>query len=257
MIKIKQILYVICLIVTNLITAQSIDINGLVIADEDLEGIHIINKTASKFTITNEQGAFVIPAKLNDTIIISAIKYKAEERIVTQNILEAKTLTVYLSENVNELDEVIIGKVLTGNLLSDIQNSDAKRDINFYDLGIPGYTGKRKTQTERRLYEATTGGGIVPLNPILNWISGRTKQLKNHVKLEKQDVQMDKAISDFSDMLFEIDDLQEDKRMEFFYFSSEDQEFMQIAKVKDDIKMLEFLQRKLIEYKENVTSSQD
>ena len=257
MIKINRIVCVISLIVTSTLNAQSIDVNGLVIADEDLEGIHIINKTASKFTITNDLGAFVIPAKLNDTIIISAIKYKAEERIVTQNILDAKTLTVYLSENVNELDEVIIGKVLTGNLLSDIQNSEAKRDINFYDVCIPGYTGRRKTQSERRLFEATTGGGIVPLNPILNWISGRTKQLKNQIKLERQDVQMEKAIADLAEMLFEINNLQEDKRIEFFYFSSEDQEFMKIAKIRDDIKMLEFLQRKLLEYKENMESSQD
>lgn len=91
----------------------------------------------------------------------------------------------------------------------------------------------------------------------MNWISGRTKRLKHLIELERQDIQMNRAISEFSEMLFEIDDLDEAQRMEFFYFSSEDPEFMQIAKEKNDIKLLEFLQIKLKAYKANVNSSQD
>ena len=246
--------------------SQSIDINGKVIADEDIEGVHIINITASKFTITDDYGAFRIPAKLNDTIIISAIKYQKKEVIVTELILASKTVTVYLTENVNELDEVIVGKILTGHLLSDVENTDVKRDINFYDLGIPGYTGRRKTQTERRLYEADHGKAIslfqgaplmVNFQKIINGISGRTKMLKNRVRLESQDVCMNSVISEFSELLFESNYLEESLRAEFFYFASEDEQFNFLCRIDDELQMFEFLQAKLTEYKSNLSLEKD
>lgn len=255
--KIKFYSFLFVCFFAQFICAQTVDIVGKVIAPEDIVGIHIINKTESKYTITDDNGNFIIPAKLNDTLIISAIKYQPENVLITSTIINTKSLTVFLKENINQLDEVVVGKVLTGNLMSDIENSSAKRDINFYDLGIPGYTGRQKTQSERRLFEAQTGSGLIPLNPILNWISGRTKQLKNQIKLERQDQQMNRTISEFSDMLVELESLEESRRMEFFYFSSEDPEFMAITKTRDDIKMLEFLQKKLIEFKANLNQVQD
>ena len=121
----------------------------------------------------------MIPAKENDTLMISSVQYVLKKVLITDIIMQTKAVTVNLEDNVNLLDEVLVGKILTGSLMTDIENSDAKREVNFYDLGIPGYTGPKKTQTERRLYEATTGGGIVPLNPFLNWVSGRTKRTKS------------------------------------------------------------------------------
>ncbi len=229
--------------------AQMVNIEGRIVASGDLVGIHIINKTASRFTITNDNGVFEIPAKLNDTISISGIQYSQKEIIIDQIILQTKKMTAYLEDKINELDEVLVGKILTGNLLSDIENSDAKPDINFYDLGIPGYTGKRKTQSERRLYEAQSGVGLVPLNPLLNWISGRTKRLKNQVKQEAQDKRMRAADAELSEVLFEIEDLDEAKRNEFYYFASEDPKFMGISKKNNDLEMLEFLTEKLKVYK--------
>nr|WP_262917162.1 carboxypeptidase-like regulatory domain-containing protein [Subsaxibacter sp. CAU 1640] len=242
----------------SFVTAQSVQISGKVIVDDDeIEGIHVINKTANKFTITQEDGKFVIPAQQNDTIIFSAIKYKPKEIIVDAIVYKAKTLTVYLTEQVNELDEVIVGKVLTGNLTSDIENSEAKRDINFYDLGIPGYTGKPLTQSERRYNEATTGGGIVPLNPILNYFSGRTKMLKNQIKIERLNECLERIKADLSNTFFEYNELDEEKKAEFFYFCLEDEEFETICKLKNDIHTLEFLQKKLDGYKTNLQIKKD
>ena len=239
-------------------TAQTIEISGKVIVDDsEIEGIHIINKTASKFTITSAIGEFSIPASLNDTILFSAIKYKPKEIIVDEIILKSKRLTIYLTELINELDQVVVGKVLTGNLLSDVENSDAKRDINFYDLGIPGYVGKPFTQSERRLHEATTGAGIIPLNPILNYFSGRTKMLKNQVKLEHLEKCLNSIKDNMSKVFFENNDLEESLRAEFFYFCLEDESFPDICKLKNDIKTLEFLQSKLISYKANLQTKTD
>jgi len=172
---VKPLLFL-CLFFNLLVlSAQDLDILGKVMAeDDDIEGIHIINKTANKFTITDVNGAFTISAKLNDTILISGIKYKHQEVIVNELIIQSKHMTVYLEEHIYQLDEVLLGKFLTGDLRTDILNTKIKDEINFYDVGIQGYAGKPKTQSERRLNEAITGGGFIPLNPIINAITGRT-----------------------------------------------------------------------------------
>jgi hypothetical protein len=250
MIKIKNYVFLILSIVkSGFLFSQSTEIQGKVTASSEIDRIHIINKTANRFTITNDEGEFEISASVNDTILISAIQYKPLEVMVTPQIIQSKFIFVNLSDKITELDEVIVGKILTGDLLSDIENNGKKRDLNFYDLGIPGYTGKQKTQSERRLHEATTGSGLVPLNPILNWISGRTKKLKAQIARENIDIAMDKVQSDLSEMLFNIDTLEDSKRVEFFYFVTDDPNFLPLSKLNNEMKMFEFLQLKLKEFK--------
>ncbi|WP_298895891.1 carboxypeptidase-like regulatory domain-containing protein [uncultured Psychroserpens sp.] len=249
MIRNKLFFFLLAVLFSSRLVAQTKDISGQILASGDLVGIHIINKTASKFTITNDKGGFEIPAKLNDTITVSGVQYKPKEVIVTDIIMQTQSMIVNLEDNVNLLDEVVVGKVLTGDLMSDIENTEVKRDINFYDVGIPGYTGPRKTQSERRLYEAKSGGGIVPLNPLINWISGRTKRLKEQIKREELNKAVDQVEAKFSEMLFDTDTLDATKRKEFFYFSGDDPKFLPLSKTKDEIKMLEFLKEKLKKFK--------
>ncbi|MGV8813446.1 MAG: hypothetical protein ACOH2D_04980 [Gelidibacter sp.] len=229
--------------------AQSVEINGKISAAVEVDGIHVINKTASRFTISNADGTFVIPAKLNDTILFSGISYQPKEVVVTKFIIASKQMAVYLEELVNVLDEVLVGKVLTGNLMSDINNSELKRDLNFYDLGIPGYTGKLMSQSERRLYEATSGGGLVPIGLIVNAITGRTKRLKEHVKLEKADNCLDIMKSKFSEDLFSDFDLEDGVKAEFFYCCQDDPNFENLCKVKNDMATFDFFKAKLEAFK--------
>ena len=166
------------------VNSQSVEIFGKVESKADVENIHVINKTEKLFTATNRNGEFKMTVNLNDTLLFSSIQHTSKEVVITNNIILSRSLIVKLDEQINELDEVIVGKVLTGDLLSDINSIEGDPPINFFDVGIPGYKGKKATQSERRLHEATTGGGFIPLNPILNAISGRTKMLKKRIALE-------------------------------------------------------------------------
>ena len=170
------------------VNAQRKDLNGQLIANDEVEGIHILNKTASKYTTSNEDGSFIIPAKASDTLFISGLKYEVQEFIITQSIIDLGSLSVHLIEKINELDEVIVGKILTGSLQSDLENSDAKTEIDFYDLGIPGNTNIPLTQNEQKLHDADAGswgslglGFSVNFHKLLNRVSGRTKKLRNIV----------------------------------------------------------------------------
>lgn len=269
MIKTKVFFSFINFFFTIIIYSQSIKLDGLIKAKDDVEGIHVINKTSQKFTVTNNKGSFVIQAKLNDTIVFSSIQYKLQAIIISKQIIETKTLVVNLIESVNELDEVIVGKVLTGDLDFDINNSDLERPINFYDVGIPGFTGKPKTQSERRLYEADHGkyinsfsGGFglglgINLNKILNRVTGRTKMLKQRVKLETEEKLMYGIKARLSEDFFSENPLDKKLHIAFFYFCSEDKYFSKRCLDKSDIEVFKFLKEKYLDYKNNLNEIRD
>ena len=252
MIKIKCFLFLLIVLFSSEISAQTKDIKGKIVADGDLDRIHVINKTASKFTITNDLGEFVIPVKQNDTLVISGVQYVPKEILITDIIMQTKAVTINLEDNINLLDEVVVGKILTGNLMTDVENSDAEREMNFYDIGIPGYTGPKKTQSERRLYEAQTGGGIVPLNPLINYITGRTKRLKEQIAREELSIAIEEARAKFSKLIFEHETFSEVMQNEYFLFCGDDSAFVELSDLGNDIKMLQFLKDKLEAFKVHV-----
>ncbi len=245
---------------------QSTELSGQVEGNGNLENIHVINKTAQKFTITNKKGEFIIPVRLYDTLAFSSVQHLPKEIIVSKEIMASKVVYVKLVEQVNTLKEVTVGKILTGDLLSDIENVEGKPPINFYDVGIPGYKGRVATQAERRLAEAgefrpnmLLGAltGSIPLNPIINGISGRTKMLKAHVEHEKHDKLLKNIRIRLEESLFEITPLEEENRMDFFYFCEMDPNFYERCAGKTDLEVLVFLREKLRQYKLNQNEAKD
>ncbi len=235
-------------------------IQGQLISSGDVEGLHILNKTALKYDISSANGTFLIPAKVSDTLVVSGIKYKVETLIITNTMMQNGSLEIQLTENVNQLDEVILGKLLTGSLQSDLENSDAKTEVNFYDLGIPGYVGKPLTQNERKLHDADAGpmgsiglGASVNFHKLLNKISGRTKKLKTIVALDDKTECINRLRNNYESIIFENNTLAEHLKNEYFFFCDEDPDFKAICDAKNDIKAIEFLQEKLIIYKQKLS----
>lgn len=247
------------LLYTGISYAQTTELSGTIKGAEGVDGIHIVNKSRKEFATSSKSGAFKINVAVKDTLVISSIQYKLKTLTITEQNINAKTLEITLETLVNELDEVTVGKILTGNLLDDMDNLGIKRSINFYDVGIPGYRGVRKTKSERLLHEAgefkpkmllgVLMGGL-PLNPIINGITGRTKELKQRVKLEAQEELMYTIKSKFSKDFFNNNPLEDNLKMEFFYFCSEDETFTERCS-KNDIETLEYLQEKYVQYQAN------
>lgn len=246
------------LIGTFSLHAQRKELTGQLLADDDVEGIHILNKTAAKYAISGEDGSFVILAKTADTLTISGLKYEIKEVIITKSMMDLGKFSVQLTEKVNELNQVVIGKLLTGSLESDLENSDAETEINFYDLGIPGNVKKPLTQNEQKLHDADgQGWGAVGLgfsinfHKLLNRVSGRTKKLREIVELDNRDKYISRLRRDYSEAIFENDTLAEHLKNEYFMFCEEDPKFAALIAENNDLKSIEFLKTKLKAYKEN------
>ena len=106
-------------------TLGEVEINGSITvpAEADAEGITIYNKNTGKGSVSSKNGEFAISVSLNDSLYFSALQYRDLLVVVDENIIKTGSLHVEITENINELAEVVIRPHdLTGNLTADLKN---------------------------------------------------------------------------------------------------------------------------------------
>lgn len=115
------------------------NVNGKIIVEgNDIEGITIYNIAANKGAVTDKNGEFIIAVALNDLLEIRALEYQNIDIRVNKDILESKKLSIFLIEEMNVLDEVVVEtNVLTGNLVTDVNNLETfspKLDAIYFGI---------------------------------------------------------------------------------------------------------------------------
>jgi hypothetical protein len=189
-----------------------------VIENDSSEGIHIINKTTNLFTITNTEGVFFIEATIGDVVVISSVQYDLKVIVVDKNMYDNKEFNVTLKENLNELDEVIVGVQLSGNLNADIKDIKTKKLLSPEDVGIPVYDG---IQAEKiiPMHKAIVFYGVgfrLDIEATYKNLSGYYKTLKTTRKLDKENNSIE-IIQNFygKQFLSSVYDLPEEKIYDF------------------------------------------
>ena len=179
-------LTLILIILTQFSIGQTIkkkELHGKINTDSNsVEGINIINSSNQKATISDKNGFFTLAVNEGDILIISAVNLETLRKIINKQDLIPEVVSIKMNSKSNELKEVII---------------NAHPEINAVSLGISPAGIKHYTPAERKLYTATSGGGI---DGLLNKISGRTAMLKKEIIVENKE-----------QMLARIDVLFEDK----------------------------------------------
>src|SRR5690606_37595546 len=216
----------------------------------DLADVYVMNLTAKKATITDANGYFSIEAGLNDTLVFTALQYKRKELVVSLEMLASKNIIVPLEEAITQLDEVVVMPYnLTGDMGRDLRSLDVGPITTASTLGLPNAYVKPPTKAERELFEATTGGGIIPLNPILNAISGRTKMLRQRVARNEKYERTQRVRDFYADSLYTNRlRIPREKIEDFMYFCEVDPRFGVVVDTHDRLKIWEFLKRKSLEY---------
>ncbi|MBC8883415.1 hypothetical protein H9X57_08350 [Flavobacterium piscinae] len=163
-------MYLIVSILTTLCSYGQITIYGVVkVENASAEGIHITNLVSEKATITNEKGEFWLDVIEDDLLVFSAVHLNYWRKSISANDIKNGRIEIVMTAKVSELQEVVVTEYTK---------------INAQDLGIINYKPVSYTPAERRLRTATTG----ILDPLLNWISGRTKRLKKTSELSKKNL---------------------------------------------------------------------
>ncbi|WP_298498669.1 carboxypeptidase-like regulatory domain-containing protein [uncultured Algibacter sp.] len=100
-----------------------IEVSGKIIVEgSDISGITIFNTSSNTGTITDEKGEFALKVTLNDNIEVSALQYQNISFKVNEAIIKSKKMKLFLIEEINKLDEVIVfTKGLSGNLNTDLE----------------------------------------------------------------------------------------------------------------------------------------
>ncbi|WP_460217987.1 carboxypeptidase-like regulatory domain-containing protein [Psychroserpens sp. MEBiC05023] len=103
---------------------QRVEVDGKIIVEgNDVEGITVYNTSSNNGVITDENGAFTIEVALNDFIEIRALQYQNFDLQVSQAIIDSKRMRIFLIEEVNKLDEILVlTKGLTGELKTDVSS---------------------------------------------------------------------------------------------------------------------------------------
>ncbi len=172
----KQFLIILLLIPLFSVAQDKILLQGKITNKNDVEGIHILNRSSRYNSVTDLYGNFSITVKGRDTLVFSSVHYNPLEVEITADIVEKGLLIVTLQEFVNELDEVILGPDLSGNLQADVEKIEVKDPINFQDLGIPGFTGI----PEEKIVPVTTAffPTNVNIEAVYKYLSGYYRKLK-------------------------------------------------------------------------------
>lgn len=96
----------------------------IIVEGSDIEGITIFNTSSKKGSVTNLNGEFAIVVALNDFLEIRALEYQDFDVKINEDILQSKRITIFLIEEINKLEEVVINsKRLTGNLKLDVNSA--------------------------------------------------------------------------------------------------------------------------------------
>lgn len=188
----KSVLISLFTLFCGIITAQDYKLLNGKISHPNLivAGIHVINADRGLAEITDIDGNFEISVAIGEELIFSGVQYKKRALIITPEIFALDEITVYLEAFINELDEVVVKPHnLSGSLSSDLNN--VKEQINFDDVGIPGYKGVRKEKivSGKSLILSTLllpiSGGI-NIDALYKHLSGYYKNLKKRRKLDAQ-----------------------------------------------------------------------
>ena len=214
-----------------------------------IEGVNIINSATQATSVSNADGKFSIRVKEGDVLIFSAVNLESLKYRITNADFSLASIQIRMKTRQTELREVVVNEYA---------------HINAVDLGIVSKNQKKYTAAERKL--AVAGdfkpisllgllGGSMPLDPILNKINGRTKNLKKNIEVEKKEVSIVQLGYIFEQSYF-VGRLgvSSEYVAGFKYYLVENEEVVFLLRNKEKSK-LEFLINELaVKYKEIISS---
>lgn len=152
-----------------------------------LSGIYVANVNTGESVLTGKGGYFELMGRENDTLMFSGSLFIGYRRALDEIDMKKEMIFIPLEENdlSYQLSEIMIYKVTAES------------------LGIVPKGRKQLTPAERRLYTANSGGGLIPIDMIVNAITGRTKMLKKALEYEKGEMRKEKLLRIFDEKFIE------------------------------------------------------
>lgn len=151
-------------------------VNGTII----VEGVEIFDESFNSLNTTDSEGEFSISVAVGDKITFYHKSFSPFSENISPKIIQQGQMIIQVNDKINTLEEVVV---------------NAHSNLNAESLGIIKKTPVELTTNERRLKTAgdfkpidllSLLGGVLPLDPIINKISGKTKRLKKLITLDDE-----------------------------------------------------------------------
>lgn len=164
--------------------------------DRPLESVHVINLNQVVGTITDQKGAFSIPAAVNDTLYISYLGFKPQKIRVTNDLLKFQDTKISLTELAYALEEVIVQPYqLTGYLEVDVKNLPINNSYQYSISGLAvSYEGGSKTPGA---VSKVLGAILNPADQLRNIFGRHPQQMRKLRKIKEDDQIRDLLASKF------------------------------------------------------------
>tara|TARA_Y100000385_G_scaffold80320_1_gene81923 strand:+ start:861 stop:1631 length:771 start_codon:yes stop_codon:yes gene_type:complete len=155
--------------------------------DKPMENVNIVNLNQVFGTATNQEGAFEIQAKVNDTLHLSFLGYKSIKVRVTNDWVNfGKQTTIKLTELAFALEEVVINKLkLTGYLEIDIKQIPIQKNVRYSISGLnSGYESSPRTPS---MVTKVLGAIFNPADFLHNIFGKKPREMRKLRKMKQQD----------------------------------------------------------------------
>ena len=162
--------------------------------NKPISSVHVINLTQVVGVITDKQGKFEIPAKLNDTLYLSYLGFKSIKVRVTNDLLKFENSKIQLTELAYALEEVIVKPYeLTGYLEIDAKNVPVSQSFRYSIPGLPsrGYEGGSRNSGA---FSKVINSIFNPVDFLYNLFGRNPRQLKK-LKQMKEDYRIRELLS--------------------------------------------------------------
>jgi hypothetical protein len=192
-----------CLLITFLVHAQERErvlINGkIIVKSAPVEGVHVLNLVTEKASVSNALGEFQLAVNEDDLLVFSAVNLNYWRKSIRESDIKNGYFEVEMTSKEEKLDEVIVTEYTK---------------INAQNLRIIDYKPRVYTPAERKLRATQIktidlinfNSVLIPLDPLLYWVTGRTKLLKGELAIEKKELLL-KKLDNWNEIVFYLHEL--------------------------------------------------
>ncbi len=163
-----------------------VDLKGVLVNGFDkkpLQGAHIFNLNSVRGTISQNDGSFVIPTKINDTIMFSHLGFQSVKIKITNDLLKGNELEISLYEKAEQIAEVKVKSIeLIGVLEIDAKNVPKDKYTRIHINGLPQTYEVGKPR--QREYNSPVDAIFHPIDFVYNLFGKKPKQLKKLKQLK-------------------------------------------------------------------------
>ena len=231
-------------------------------SQEDPEGVSIFNLNSNRGAISNENGAFKLKVKVNDSIRVTSLQFQAFTVLIRETVVSSKKLNIYLNEVINPLPEVVVSPYdLSGNINVDVKRLESRnyaKNLKGSDLmnaTADISSGPNYNSTPRNIAMINTDTRLVNGINFVNifkelLINNKEKDIRNPYS-DLPNAEIDKEIRKLynDDFFRENLNIPMENINDFIYFADDNGLSEQMLKKGNELDLIDFLVEQSKKYK--------